>query len=162
MAWLVQLATVRSLPQATMQIAAADRTLTALAAPLGERSSPAAEAAAPVAPVVPAQEQLAAQTSDRVTLSAASQSSLLSPPAPVYAEIWRDGHKVAQVDIHGTVSGLAGQVAGGGGSLAGPLLAAQRAVQVAWQTGGEIRVAGQALDGQTLMMRARLAKTYVF
>jgi hypothetical protein len=61
------------------------------------------------------------------------------------------------------VISLNGMVAsGGGGSLAGPLLAAQRAVQVAQQVGGEIRSAGQSLDGQTLLMRARLAKTYAY
>jgi hypothetical protein len=84
------------------------------------------------------------------------------PPSMVYAEIWRGGIKVAQVDIHGQVVSYSGQVAANGGvGMAGALLAAQRAIQIARQTGGEIRTAGQPVDGQTLLMRARLEKAYV-
>lgn len=82
-------------------------------------------------------------------------------PAAVYAEIWKGSVKVAQVDVHGHVTSFTGMVApGGGASVAGPLLAAQRAVQVAQQVGGEIRAAGQSLDSQTLVMRAKLASAY--
>ncbi len=82
------------------------------------------------------------------------------PPGRIYAEIWKDGVKLAQIDVHGQVIAADGSVKRGGGALAGPLLAAQRAVQVARQTGGEIRAAGQPIDPQTLLMRARLANTY--
>jgi len=94
---------------------------------------------------------------DTVSISAGFKTQV---PVPVYAEIWKGAVKVAQVDIHGHVISYSGLVASGGGGLAGPLLAAQRAVQLAQQTGGEIRTAGQVLDGQTLLMRARLANTY--
>ena len=99
---------------------------------------------------------------DSVSVSAQARAQETSnAPAPVYAEIWKGAIKVAQVDIHGHVISLTGLVSsGGGGSIAGPLLAAQRAVQVAQQVGGEIRSAGQPVDGQTLLMRARLAKAY--
>jgi hypothetical protein len=99
---------------------------------------------------------------DSVSVSAQARAQEASnAPAPVYAEIWKGAIKVAQVDIHGHVISLTGLVSsGGGGSIAGPLLAAQRAVQVAQQVGGEIRSAGQPVDGQTLLMRARLAKAY--
>lgn len=81
--------------------------------------------------------------------------------AMVFAEIWKDGQKLAQVDTHGRVISLSGLVPPlEGGTLAGPLLAAQRAVQVAQQVGGEIRAAGQAIERDTLLMRARLARTY--
>lgn len=106
------------------------------------------------------------------TGSAATDSVSISPevrtrgagnsPSPVYAEIWKGTIKIAQVDIHGHVQSYSGLLASsGGGGLAGPLLAAQRAVQVAQQVGGEIRTAGQAIDGQTLLMRARLANSYL-
>jgi hypothetical protein len=107
------------------------------------------------------------------TGSAATDSVSISPevrtrgagnsPSPVYAEIWKGTIKIAQVDIHGHVQSYSGLLASssGGGGLAGPLLAAQRTVQVAQQVGGEIRTAGQAIDGQTLIMRARLANSYL-
>lgn len=100
--------------------------------------------------------------SDTVSVSAqANAQETSNAPAPIYAEIWKGAVKVAQVDIHGHVISLSGLVSsGGGGSVAGALLAAQRAVQVAQQVGGEIRSAGQSLDSQTLLMRARLANTY--
>lgn len=100
-------------------------------------------------------------TTDSVSLSAEVTSAQeRDVSVPIYAEIWKGPVKLAQVDIHGHVTAFTGQVAEGGGGLAGPLLAAQRAVQVAQQTGGEIRAAGQLVDGQTLLMRARLASTY--
>jgi hypothetical protein len=82
-------------------------------------------------------------------------------PAPVYAEIWKGAVKVAQIDIHGQVHSYSGLLASsGGGGIAGALRAAQRAVQIAQQVGGEIRTTGQAIDSQTLLMRARLANSY--
>ena len=99
---------------------------------------------------------------DSVSVSTeARQKEASNVPAPIYAEIWKGSIKVAQVDVHGHVTSFTGMVApGGGASVAGPLLAAQRAVQVAQQVGGEIRAAGQSLDSQTLVMRAKLASTY--
>lgn len=119
-----------------------------------------AEIAAPAVAVSPAESER--KDVDAVSLSAEVRMREIGDvPAPVYAEIWKGSIKVAQVDIYGQVVSYSGLVASGGGGLAGPLLAAQRAVQVAQQTGGEIRTAGQSLDGQTLLMRARLASTYV-
>lgn len=99
---------------------------------------------------------------DSVSVSPeARQKEASHVPAAIYAEIWKGSMKVAQVDVHGHVTSFTGVVApGGGASVAGPLLAAQRAVQVAQQVGGEIRAAGQSLDSQTLVMRAKLASTY--
>jgi hypothetical protein len=105
----------------------------------------------------PTHIEFAPNDTDTVSISAGFKTQA---PVPVYAEIWKGAVKVAQVDIHGHVISYSGLVASGGGGLAGPLLAAQRAVQLAQQTGGEIRTAGQVLDGQTLLMRARLANTY--
>jgi hypothetical protein len=84
-------------------------------------------------------------------------------PAPVYAEIWKGSQKVAQIDFHGDVVSLTGQPAstGSAGSLAGPIVAAQRTAQLAQQLGGEIRVAGLSIDSQTLVMRAKIANTYL-
>jgi hypothetical protein len=115
-----------------------------------------ATSAAAVAPVESGRGEV-----DTVSLSAEVRSREVgNAPAPVYAEIWKGAIKVAQVDIYGQVVSYSGLVPAGGGGVAGPLLAAQRAIQVAQQTGGEIRAAGQALDNQTLMMRARLASAY--
>lgn len=114
-----------------------------------------------VEPAVSGEVNRGSIVSDVVSLSSAVEMrGAANAPAPVYAEIWKDGVKVAQVDIHGQVISASGLAISGGGALAGPLLAAQRAVQVAQQTGGEIRTAGQSLDSQTLLMRARLASTY--
>lgn len=99
--------------------------------------------------------------SANVSISANAQTQAAKGlPAPVYAEIWQGDIKVAQVDIHGHVTSYSAMLASGGGGLAGPLVAAQRAVQVAQLLGGEIRSAGQSLDKQTLLMRAKLASTY--
>ncbi len=101
------------------------------------------------------------ETADTVSLSAAVAAQETRDTAvPVYAEIWKGEIKLAQIDIHGQVTSYSSLLASGGGGLAGPLLAAHRAIQVAQQTGGEIRTAGQVLDSQTLLMRARLASTY--
>lgn len=105
---------------------------------------------------------LVGAASEAVSLSANVQiEAARDLPAPVYAEIWKGAMKVAQVDIHGHVTSYSGLVPSGGGGVGGPLLAAQRAVQVAQSIGGEIRTAGQALDGNTLLMRARLASAYL-
>lgn len=110
-------------------------------------------------PEVPAAEN---ESVDSVSVSTeARRKEANNAPAAVYAEIWKGAIKVAQVDVHGHVTSFTGMVApGGGASVAGPLLAAQRAVQVAQQVGGEIRAAGQSLDSQTLVMRAKLANAY--
>jgi len=110
----------------------------------------------------PAPEPVKSEAADSVSISSeAPVPEAGYSPTPVYAEIWKGAIKVAQVDVNGHVVSYSGLVAtGGGGGSAGPLLAAQRAVQVARQVGGEIRAAGQALDSQTLLMRARLASTY--
>lgn len=110
------------------------------------------------------QEPAATEVSLSAEASAAQQPAAEQAPvlAPIYAEIWRDGQRIAQVDIHGQVSSSAGVIATAGSGIAGPLLAAQRAVQTARQLGGEIRIAGQALDSQTVLMRERLANAYNF
>ena len=82
--------------------------------------------------------------------------------SPVYAEIWKNGNKVAVVDTAGGVrsgSGIvaASQGAEGGG---GELLAARRAAEIAGSIGGEIRIAGQQIDSRTLAMRVKLNATY--
>lgn len=96
-----------------------------------------------------------------VSLSGGTQPAwAASAISPIYAEIWKDGVKLAEVDIHGQVISSSGLVmpATAGGS--GPLVAAQRAAQVAQRMGGEIRTAGQLLDAQTMLMRAKLANAY--
>lgn len=98
---------------------------------------------------------------DNVSLSADARVKVAQyVPAPVYAEIWKGSVKLAEIDIHGHVSSHSMLVPSGGGGLAGPLVAAQRALQLEQQTGGEIRIGGQPLDGPTLLMRARLANAY--
>ncbi len=117
------------------------------------------EIAAPVVAATPGD----AERNDAATVSLSAEvrtRELGDTPAPVYAEIWKGSIKVAQVDIYGQVVSYSGLLAGGGGGVAGPLLAAQRAIQLAQQTGGEIRTAGQVLDNQTLLMRAKLARAY--
>jgi hypothetical protein len=98
--------------------------------------------------------------SDKVSISPGSGPAASNLAAtPVYAEIWKGSVKLAQVDIHGHVTSFSGTSAAGAGG-GGTLIAAQRAVQLAQQTGGEIRVAGTPLNGQTLLTRARLANAY--
>ena len=96
----------------------------------------------------------------RVTLSASGESQL--DLVPVYAEIWKNGTKVAEIDFHGGVNPLNGLVASAQGSAggAGALLAARRAAEIVRAIGGEIRVGGQVMDSQTLDMRARLKMAY--
>lgn len=99
--------------------------------------------------------------SDAVFISSATDATSGHAPAPVYAEIWKGSVKIAQVDIYGHITSSAGMlIAGSAGGGGGPIAAAQRAVQVAQQTGGEVRVAGAAINNQTLLTRARLASAY--
>lgn len=80
-------------------------------------------------------------------------------PTPVYAEIWKGAVKLAEVDIHGHITSFSGMLAVGGGG-GGPVAAAQRAVQVAQQMGGEVRVAGTPVNNQAFLTRARLESAY--
>lgn len=112
---------------------------------------------------VPASEPKDTAEGARVTLTATRELQG-SPPefAPIYAEIWKNGMKVAEIDIYGGVNSINGLVApaqgivGGGGAL----LAARRAAEIVRSVGGEIRVGGQIMDGQTLDMRAKLKTVY--
>jgi len=100
---------------------------------------------------------------DRVTLTAAGESKRSVPEFPqTYAEIWKDGVKVAEIDVHGGVNSVNGLVASTHGTVGngGPLLAARRAAEIVRSIGGEIRVGGQIIDGQTLDTRARLKMAY--
>lgn len=98
---------------------------------------------------------------DAIFISSSSDAASGHVPAPVYAEIWKGSVKIAQVDIYGHITSSAGMlIAGSAGGGGGPIAAAQRAVQVAQQTGGEVRVAGAAINNQTLLTRARLASAY--
>jgi|GEM_PF-2907244 len=129
----------------------------------GSAAGRLARGVTPDAPMLAPQETgataLAAEGA-RVSLSNATAAAQPHVPAPVYAEIWRDGVKVAVVDSHGSVDALNGFLApaqtGGGGANA----AARRAAQIAHAVGGEIRVAGQVVDAQTLSMRAKLKQAY--
>lgn len=100
---------------------------------------------------------------ERVTLTAARERNLHAPEfLPIYAEIWKDGTKVAEIDIHGGVNSVNGLVASALGTVGngGPLLAARRAAEIVRSVGGEIRVGGQIIDSQTLETRARLKMAY--
>ena len=100
---------------------------------------------------------------ERVTLSGMGSALRgLTDLVPVYAEIWKDGAKVAEIDIHGGVTPVNGLVAAAPGTVAGDgaLLAARRAAEIVRSIGGEIRVGGQVMDSQTLDMRARLTQMY--
>lgn len=123
--------------------------------------SPATQAA----PATAGEAERVAGATETVSVSTGAQalqtSSARELPAPTYAEIWRGDMKLAEIDIHGHVTSYSGLVPAGGGGAGGALVAAQRAVQVAQLTGGEIRAAGQVVDGKTLLMRARLASTYL-
>ena len=112
------------------------------------------------APAVPPGESLSSADADRVTLSTPAEPQL--DLVPVYAEIWKNGTKVAEIDVHGGVNPLNGLVASAQGSAgsAGTLLAARRAAEIVRSIGGEIRVGGQVMDSQTLDMRARLKMAY--
>lgn len=97
-----------------------------------------------------------------VTLSSSQVAQTVASQPPVYAEIWKNGVKVATVDASGGVSAMNGQVlsnrgAEGGGGI---LLAARRTAEIAGAIGGEIHIAGQQIDAKTLAMRARLSAAY--
>ena len=99
----------------------------------------------------------------RVTLTAPHVSNGNIPDfAPVYAEIWKNGMKVAEIDVHGGVTSVSGIVAAAHGTVGngGALLAARRAAEIVRSIGGEIRVGGQLMDSQTLDMRAKLKMAY--
>jgi hypothetical protein len=125
--------------------------------PLKEAAAPAS--ASSERSVAPADSERNDSANVSISTNAQTQAAK-AMPAPVYAEIWQGDIKVAQVDIHGHVTSYSAMLASGGGGLAGPMGAAQRAVQVAQLLGGEIRSAGQSLDNQTLLMRAKLASAY--
>jgi|GEM_PF-3927977 len=97
---------------------------------------------------------------DTVELSS-QPSTTFDDRAGVYAEIWKDGRKIAEVDVRGSVTPLNGFIAPVfGGTGGGPELAARRASQIAVTVGGEIRSNGETIDSQTLKMRARLNTYY--
>ena len=106
---------------------------------------------------------LDAADGERVTLTAAGATRRgMVDLVPVYAEIWKGGVKVAEIDIHGGVTPVNGLVAATPGTVAGngTQLAARRAAEIVRSIGGEIRVGGQVMDSQTLDMRARLRQMY--
>ena len=80
--------------------------------------------------------------------------------AAPYAEIWKNGRKVAEIDSRGEVSVFDGVVAAHPAVGSGLTLAAQRAALIASSIGGEIRVGGMLTDAPTLAMKARLSETY--
>ncbi|MDD5177209.1 MAG: hypothetical protein PHQ05_12390 [Sterolibacterium sp.] len=99
----------------------------------------------------------------RVTLTATQKSNGNAPElAQVYAEIWKNGIKVAEIDIHGGVNSISGLVASAQGTVGGGgvLLAARRAAEIVRYIGGEIRVGDQIVDSRTLDMRAKLKIAY--
>lgn len=100
----------------------------------------------------------------RVTLSATGKSKVSTPDsAPVYAEIWKNGMKIAEIDIHGGVNAANSLIVSEQGTIGsgGAILAARRAAEIARSIGGEIRVGGQIMDSKTLDMRAKLQMAYL-
>ena len=102
-----------------------------------------------------------ASARDRITLSSMSESAT-NPyvAAAPYAEIWKNGRKVAEIDSRGEVRGLDGALAAHPAGGSGLTLAAQRAASIARSIGGEIRVGGLLTDVSTLAMKARLSDMY--
>jgi hypothetical protein len=126
-----------------------------------EAALPTRDAA--VAPPPPATKRDGPPTAPTEVLTLSSHRPTTEPtaPSPVYAEVWKDGLKVANIDTHGTVTSFSGPVASPlGGAIGGPWLAAVRAAQVAQAVGGEIRINGLTVDAGTAKMRARLEVTY--
>lgn len=81
--------------------------------------------------------------------------------AATFAEVWKDGRKVAEVDMHGGVTSLDGSVpphTGASGAI--PEQAARRAAQVAQAVGGELRSGGVLTDLRTLVTATRLRRAY--
>ncbi len=138
----------------------------ATSSPNGSRGNlPNLDGASPPGNVANAQpsDSKSIPESVRVTLSVPSSTKSAVPEiAPVYAEIWKDGVKVAQIDVHGGVHSIDNLYSSAPGSsgAGGTLLAARRAIEVARALGGEIRVGGQSIDGQTLRMQAKLRVAY--
>lgn len=98
---------------------------------------------------------------DRVTLSPERDAqSIAYVPAAPYAEIWKNGRKVAEIDSRGEVSAADGIIASHPALGSGLAAAAQRAALIARSIGGEIRVAGMVTDVPTLAMKARLGEAY--
>jgi len=125
-----------------------------------EKGTPSTSSGAATAAPDAAKEAVSAEW---VTLTGAGASrGGMTDLVPVYAEIWKGGAKVAEVDIHGGVTPVNGLVAAAPGTIAGDgaLLAARRASEIVRSIGGEIRVGGQVMDSQTLDMRARLKQMY--
>jgi hypothetical protein len=103
----------------------------------------------------------AANEQTRVTLASTGEP----PPAQrsiTYAEIWKDGVKVAVVDSSGGVSSQNGAIApmDGASGANGMMLAARRVAQITAAVGGQVIVGGQALDAQTIATRAKLQMAY--
>jgi hypothetical protein len=99
----------------------------------------------------------------QVTLKAGQFAQRNDPvSAPAYAEIWKDGIKVAVIDTHGGVKSVNGLVPSAQGipGNGGALLAARRVAEIAQSVGGEVRVGGQVMDSQTLGIRTKLAMAY--
>lgn len=98
---------------------------------------------------------------DRITLSATQDAANVAfVPAAPYAEVWKHGRKIAEIDSRGEVSVYDGIVAAPPAAGTGLALAAQRATLIARAIGGEIRVAGMPTDVPTLAMQARLSAAY--
>lgn len=129
---------------------------------LGKSSAPANGIdAAPIKPEKVKEDKTPVTASDAVTLSSSSDTDRAVQRASIpYAEIWRDGRKIASVDSTGEISSFEGTVAAPPGGGSGIALAAQRAVLIARSLGGEIRVAGQLTDPATLNMQNRLRTAY--
>ena len=102
-----------------------------------------------------------APPTEKITLSSSNEpASAIYIPAAPYAEIWKDGRKIAEINVRGEVSavdGFGGMPSIGGGGLSS---AALRAALYARSVGGEIRVAGMVTDPSTLTMRAKLQESY--
>lgn len=96
------------------------------------------------------------------TLSSAAGNATATPtPAAVFAEIWRDGTKVAEVDANGNVTSTAGiRLPAMNDSGGGPAAAAFRAAQIARTVGGEVRSHGEPVSGRVLVNRANLQALY--
>lgn len=128
----------------------------------GKSSDRAVEVETAAVKTAPAKDENKKITaSAAVTLSPASDTAIAARHAAIaYAEIWRDGRKIAAIDSTGEISSFEGTIAAPPGGGSGIALAAQRAVLIARSLGGEIRVAGQVTDPATLTMQTRLRAAY--
>lgn len=137
-----------------------DNGLTTTGSPTGQvlNRSAKTDEKKPLAEVA-ATEQLSTDT--RVSLS--TDGTL--PPAQgavTYAEIWKDGIKIAVIDSAGGVSSQNPAVMSmeGAGGTNGIMLAARRAAQIMAAVGGQVMIGGQSMDTQTMTMRAKLQTAY--